>query len=128
MNLQCKYCGALITPGTYYCSNCGKILNDPPFAISTMRIIWLSVISVLLPPFGLIPGVKYMLKNDTKATMVGLLLVILTFLSFAFMIYFSLGLLNNLMNQLNSVEQTQMDPNQLNQLKENNQVLQNLNP
>lgn len=109
MNLPCRYCGKLIPENSFYCPNCGKILNDPPFTISTARIIYLSLLSVILPPFGLIPGVKYILKSDSKATMVGLLLIILTFLSLAITLYFLMQAMNGItaqyseINNLNSV-------------------------
>lgn len=128
MGLQCKYCEALIPPGTYYCSNCGKVLNDPPFTISTAKIIWLSIISILLPPFGLIPGIKYMLKNDSRATMAGLLMIILTFLSLAVTIYFLMQMLNGISSQYSQINQTIVDPNQVNQIQQTNDQLQNLNP
>lgn len=107
MNIPCKYCGAQIPSNSISCPSCKKTLTEAPFNISVFKIIWLSILSILLPPIGLIPGIKYMLKNDQKATMVGILMIILTFLSLAITIYFVRQALDNINAQYNNLNPAQ---------------------
>src|SRR4051794_33424105 len=74
----CPFCKAQITPELNFCPVCGKQLKELPFGISLGKQIGIYLMSVLLPPLGLWPGIKYLMKKDSKAKMVGAIAIILT--------------------------------------------------
>lgn len=81
MQQTCKFCGFPVSENFYFCPNCGKKLKEPPLSISVGKQIGIYALSILLPPLGLGPGIKYILNNDSKAKMIGLVAIILTIIS-----------------------------------------------
>ena len=75
----CQSCHFPITDTFYFCPNCGKKLYEPP--ITAMGQIKVYAISILLPPLGLWPGIKYVLQKDEKTRTVGIIAIILTIIS-----------------------------------------------
>ncbi len=95
MNDVCKYCGLPISTNFYYCPTCGKKLIQPPLSTSLGKQIKLYAISFFLPPFGLWPSIKYILDNNEKAKIIGLVGVVLTIVSLAITISLVASMLNN---------------------------------
>ena len=129
MNQTCKYCKAQVLDTFYFCPNCGKKLKEPPFKFSLTKAIIIILESIFLPPLGLIPGIRYLLKNDIKAQAVGLIAIILTFISTGIAIIISINLMNSLQKSyggilesqqiMNTTGQTQTDLiNQIQQLEQ----------
>lgn len=81
MNATCKYCGFQISENSYFCPNCGKKLKNKPLSTGIGKQIYLYTISILLPPLGLVPGIKYLFEKNTKAQIIGIVLIVLTIIS-----------------------------------------------
>ena len=64
MQLQCPKCKFPILENYFFCPNCGKKLKNGPLPINIEKQIGLYLISFLVPPFGLLPGVRYLLQKD----------------------------------------------------------------
>ena len=104
---QCKYCKAQTLETFYFCPNCGKKIKEPPYKFSWGKTIAILLESVLLPPFGLIPGIKYILKDDHKAQMIGMITIGLTIISTIVGIIFTVNFINHTAKTYNNIYQTQ---------------------
>lgn len=102
MELTCNSCHYPISENFYFCPNCGKKIHEPPVSTSVGRQIWIYFLSTFLPPLGLWPGIKYLLQNDEKAKMIGIIAIVLTILSTIITIWISIGLLNQITQQFNT--------------------------
>jgi hypothetical protein len=91
----CPSCALPVLAEFYFCPNCGKQLRAKKVPISIGQQVGLYLLSALLPPLGLWPGIKYLRKEDNKSKMVGLVAIILTILS----LVISTALLGNVINQ-----------------------------
>ncbi|MFH1833187.1 MAG: zinc ribbon domain-containing protein [Candidatus Levyibacteriota bacterium] len=99
-NLVCPFCQFPISEVFLFCPNCGKKIKDAKITIGKQIGIYL--LSIFLPPLGLWPGIKYLLRNDKKAKIVGMVAIILTILSAVIMIWYSVNLFSQLTKSINS--------------------------
>ena len=53
-------------------------------------------LSVLLPPLGLVPGIKYLFQKDPKVKIVGVVAILLTILSLVLTAYVTIDFLNRI--------------------------------
>ena len=83
MELQqkCKYCYFNVTANNFFCPNCGKEVKARPLDTGIGKQIGIYSLSVLLPPLGLWPGIKYLRSADTKAKKVGIVAILLTIIA-----------------------------------------------
>lgn len=79
--ILCVQCNTLNPKDSHFCSNCGKALKEKEVNVSIIKQTWLYIIAFLLPPLGLIPGIKYLRKDNEKIKKVGLVLIVLTIIS-----------------------------------------------
>ncbi len=75
----CRFCNAPISDNFFFCPTCGKKLHEPPITIA--KQIGIYTLSILLPPLGLWPGIKYVFQKDEKTKTVGVIAIILTIIS-----------------------------------------------
>ena len=94
----CPACHAPVADNYYFCPNCGKKLNEPP--ISTSKQIGIYALSILLPPLGLWPGIKYIMHGDGKTKKVGWIAVILTVIATIVTVWIFMGVFNGLTSGL----------------------------
>lgn len=57
---------------------CGKKLRKVPRSTSAGSQIKIYLISILFPPFGLVPGFIYLFQKGIKAKIIGLTAILLT--------------------------------------------------
>lgn len=78
-NVTCPACKFPALPAdAHFCPNCGVKLNAE---ISMSQQIGLYALSFFLPPFGIIPAIKYLRQPTQKAKTIGIVAIILTVLS-----------------------------------------------
>ena len=99
----CPVCHQAISPGFYFCPNCGNNLKEEPVKISIISQIGLYIFSILLPPFGLWPGIKYAKKKSPQARQVGYIMIALTLISAIIMTWQIFAIFENYLNQMNEV-------------------------
>jgi hypothetical protein len=104
---SCKSCGAQVNDSFYFCPNCGKKLKEPPFKFSIGKSIGLLLFSFLFPPFGIIPGAKYFLKNDVKAQVIGLLAIAITIISSILLVILTINIVNRTMETYSQIMKLQ---------------------
>lgn len=97
----CPVCHQTILEKYYFCPNCGNSLKEKPVAISALIQIGLYTLAVFLPPLGLWPGIKYVMKKSPQAKRVGIITIILTLVSTVLTIWVIFSLFNTYLSQLN---------------------------
>lgn len=102
MNLTCKHCDFPITENFYFCPNCGKKVKDQPLSTSFGKQIYIYALSFFLPPFGLWPGIKYLLQRNTKARIIGIIAIALTIASIAIAFKITTDFLNSQVSIVNT--------------------------
>ena len=101
MNQLCKSCQAPVAEIFYFCPNCGKKIKEPPYRFSWGATIAIILESILLPPFGLIPGIRYLRKNDITAQIIGVIAIGLTIISTVILIMFTKNLIDSTVKTYN---------------------------
>ncbi len=97
----CPACGNIVPTDFAFCPKCGKQLKDAPLSTSVFTQIWIYALSVILPPLGLWPGIKYVRHSDPKAQQIGWIAIILTVLSSIITIWLTFQFLNIYLNTFN---------------------------
>ncbi len=77
----CSHCGKPITPEEFYCPSCGKQLKEKPPSTSVGRQIFIYLLSILIPPWGLYPASKYLKQDDPTSKSIGAFALFLTVIS-----------------------------------------------
>jgi hypothetical protein len=90
----CPKCQFPILETYYFCPNCGKNLKLKPSATSALTQIGIYLLSALLPPLGLWPGIKYISQESGKAKIIGAIAIFLTIVSTVVTILLTMGLIN----------------------------------
>ena len=96
----CPFCHFTLNEAFYFCPNCGKKISEPP--ITTLKEISVYLISILLPPLGLIPGIKYLFSKNQRTKRAGIIAITLTILSTIITVWISVVMFNNLSQGINS--------------------------
>jgi len=104
---NCKYCKSPIQESFYFCPNCGKKLKEPPFKFSLGKSITIIIVALLFPPFGLIPGIKYFLKDDKRAQFVGMITIAVTIIAIGLMFVVTMRIANYYKDTYNQILQLQ---------------------
>ena len=84
---MCPICSFQLVPEWYFCPNCGKQLKEAPIVISIPKQILIYAVSFFLAPFGLSWGLKYIKYKDRHVKIVGIISLVLTFLSIIMMLF-----------------------------------------
>jgi hypothetical protein len=104
----CPKCRSVILPNTNFCPSCGFKVKDPAVVMTLTKQVGLYLVSFLLPPLGLWPGIKYLKNPDEKIRHVGLIAIFLTVFSIIISIWAYVGFIktiNKTLNQQINIEQ-----------------------
>ncbi|MCX6800411.1 MAG: hypothetical protein NT091_04680 [Candidatus Falkowbacteria bacterium] len=101
INPLCLICHQSILEKYYFCPNCGNSLKEKSIRVSIVTQIGLYTLAILMPPLGLWPGIKYLIKKDSQAKRIGIILIILTIISTIITIWTFFQFFNNYLDQLN---------------------------
>lgn len=72
-----------------FCPQCGGTLKEMSFSISMGRKVFIYLVSFFLAPFGLGYAFKYLRHSSPEARRVGIIVIVLTVLAIALMIWVS---------------------------------------
>lgn len=97
----CRVCRTALLPTFNFCPSCGLQIKEAPVSVSLGKQISVYIFSLLLPPLGLFPGIKYLTKGDTNAKHVGLIAIFLTILGTIISLWAFFGLIHSVNNTLN---------------------------
>lgn len=98
----CSVCHQPVLDSYYFCPNCGYNLKEKSAPVSVMMQIGLYALAIFLPPLGLWPGIKYMLKKNPQARWVGAVTIVLTVASTILTIWAIFALSSNYLNQMST--------------------------
>ena len=98
----CPICHQPILPTYYFCPNCGHDLQGKPKNITVLAQVGVYALALFLPPFGLWPGVQYLMRKGRQAKWVGAVAIILTLLSSALCVWFIFAFYNSYLGQINN--------------------------
>ena len=105
----CSRCQTNVSSLDYFCPNCGRKLKEKPLSTSVLKQVLIYSLSLLLPPLGIWPAIKYLQQPDQKSKNVGIVSLVLTIISIVVTIYLCVGLLNSVSAQLNNQLQMYQD-------------------
>lgn len=98
----CPGCHVQVRPTDYFCFNCGKNLHPQPLSTSASAQISLYLKSALLPPMGIIWGIRYLQQKDQPSKTVGIIAMVLTVVILILAIQASISLMNTVNKSVNS--------------------------
>lgn len=105
--MNCKNCQSPILETYYFCPSCGKKLKEPPFKFSVNRTITIILLSVFLPPLGLIPAIRYFVAPDIKAKIVGIVGIALNAVILTWITIYLINSINQTMTQIDQITNPQ---------------------
>lgn len=100
--MTCRYCSQPITTFDYFCPSCGKKLKEKPISTEFWPLVWLFVLSLFFPPFGLGKTIRYIRSEDEKAKVMGWLSLIVTVVAIIVTIWISKTAMDNVNKQINT--------------------------
>jgi uncharacterized OB-fold protein len=81
LSQKCPFCQFQVTEKDSFCPNCGRKIREKALSSTIWKQISIYLLSFLLPPLGLWPGFKYLKQKEQKLKNIGIVAIILTFLS-----------------------------------------------
>lgn len=100
--LNCPNCKQQVSTLDYFCPNCGKKIKDKLLSTTIGRQLLIYLLSLLLPPLGLWPAIKYLKQKNEKSRMIGFAAVVLTIISIIIEIWIGSRFINEFNRELNS--------------------------
>jgi hypothetical protein len=97
---NCPACHIVVRSTDYFCFNCGKNLKPVPLNTSIWKQILLYVGSVILAPFGIIWGFRYLRESNAKAKIIGVLCIILTIITCILLTVYAINIINQAQDEL----------------------------
>lgn len=100
-NLVCKFCSLPVSDLDYYCANCGKMIKEKPVSMSFWAILWLFVLSIFLPPFGLGQTIKYIKSSNINSRILGIISLVVTILAIIITTKLAMNYFDNVTKEMN---------------------------
>jgi hypothetical protein len=98
----CPICHLSVRPTDYFCSNCGRNLRPSPLSTALTVQTMLYIKSILLPPMGIIWGIRYLRQPDIKSKIVGIVSIVITITLLLLMIKWTINLIDTVNDAVNS--------------------------
>ncbi|SRR5258706_14410587 len=92
----CPACKRTVSALNNFCPNCGKKLPKIDIHISIAKQIYIYLISLIAPPFGIIYTFRYFRNPHAQVRVVGWVALILTVISCAVTIWYTVNIVNTI--------------------------------
>src|SRR3989338_8705721 len=96
----CQKCHVSVMPIDYFCYNCGAALHSKPLSISIEKQLLLYVGSIVLLPFGIVWGFRYLFQANTKAKIVGIICIIISVVALTYITLYTIKFINTVQDEL----------------------------
>ncbi|MDP3998415.1 MAG: zinc ribbon domain-containing protein [bacterium] len=96
----CPYCQFPLISAYSFCPSCGKPLKPQPLETGPLKQAIIYVVSFFLPPFGLGWGFKYLRQEGDQAKRIGLIAIILTFVSLILALWITVNIMSSVSQAL----------------------------
>jgi hypothetical protein len=104
----CPVCHIAVRPTDYFCFNCGKNLHPKPLVLTPGKIASQFVGTLMLPPVGIIWGIRYLREPDRKIRAFGIALMITTVAELIMLVIYTISTFNYINSQVNNQVQNFM--------------------
>lgn len=105
--VTCPHCKAIVDPVDNFCPNCGKPIEKELKSIGVGKQIYIYVVAILAPPFGLVWTFKYLKQKSSQVQIVGMVAGILTVVSLIATIWLMIGAYHQI-QQLNTINNSNL--------------------
>ncbi|SRR5258706_5045817 len=102
-SMICPACKRTASVLDNFCPNCGKKLPKIDIHISIAKQIYIYLIALIAPPFGIIYTFRYARNPHAQVRLVGWVALILTFISCAITIWYTVGLVNTVQQDISTL-------------------------
>lgn len=92
----CPQCHVPVRVTDFFCFNCGKNLRPKPLATSVQTLVMYYLGAIILPPMGIIWGLKYLRQGNQTAKIHGLILIILTIIELIVLTVWTVNLMQTI--------------------------------
>ena len=97
----CPVCHQPTSSTAYFCPNCGHNFHPIPLSTSTSSQLFLYIKCLLLPPLGIIWGIRYLRQPDRASKVVGWAAIAITTIVLLISIKVTVDLVNSVNEQVN---------------------------
>jgi hypothetical protein len=97
----CPVCHTPLDITDIFCSTCGTNVKTGESSLSTIKMIYVTAITLLLPPLGLIWAFKYLKSRDPRIKKFGKTVIIMTIISLIINVILIAAVLQQVQTQLN---------------------------
>ena len=92
--ITCPNCHQSIKSIDYFCANCGKKLRNKPLSTSLSTQVILYIKTLLLPPMGIIWGIRYLRQSDSVSKWVGFIAIVITIIEIIWITQSTISIIN----------------------------------
>jgi hypothetical protein len=85
----------------FFCFNCGKSLKPRPLATSFEALLMYYLGAVVLPPMGIIWGIKYLRQGNQTAKIHGAILIGITIIELIYVTIWTVNFMHTISSQIN---------------------------
>ncbi|SRR5260221_7779511 len=99
-NPVCPKCHVQVKVTDFFCFNCGTNLKPKPLSTTLTHQLLLYIGSFILPPLGLIWGIRYLQEPKQTSKIIGVILIVLTIISLGIAIVLIINTVNTVNSQV----------------------------
>jgi hypothetical protein len=96
-----RICKFVLVQNYNFCPYCGLKIKEEAISVSITSQIGIYLLSILLPPLGLFPGIKYPRKGNEHAKHVRLIAIFFTILGIILSVWAFYGFIHSINSALN---------------------------
>lgn len=100
--MRCRYCAGAITTDDYFCPSCGKKLKEKPVSTDLWPLVWLFILSALLPPLGIGLTIRYIRSEEEKTKLIGWISLMVMAVALIVSIWFAKSVMDGFNQKINS--------------------------
>lgn len=102
MEPSCPQCHVAVRTTDFFCYNCGKNLKPKPLPLKIESLILYYLGSIILPPMGIIWGLRYLKDDNQTAKIHGIILITITVVELIILTVWTFQFVNSAVSQANT--------------------------